>query len=238
MIQLCNVKKQYPISSSDRVIALKDISISIQSGELVAIVGKSGAGKSTLLRILAGLEVCDNGCIILDNIDMNGLPLAQRRTTYRSKIGIVLQDFALIDDYTVMENVLLPIRFTNSIMGYRQKKSNAVDALKTVGIESLKKRKVATLSGGQKQRVAIARAIANSCDIILADEPTGALDTTTTKEIMNLFMELHSQGKTVIIVTHDPFVASCCPRVVEMRDGEIISDCNITATKRKEHEYA
>ena len=190
-------------------------------GEMSAIIGKSGAAKSTLLHILACIDDYQGGEYKIDETLVKQLSERQSARIRNEKIGMVMQDFALVEDFTAIENVLLPLEFSKHKKSNRQEK--ALNALKSVGMEQFAKKPVNKLSGGQKQRVAIARAIVNEPSLILADEPTGALDTKTSAEIMDVFRKLHSEGKTIVIVTHDPGVAQQCERIIEISDGKIIS---------------
>ena len=192
----------------------------ISDGEMVAIIGKSGAGKSTLLHILACIDSYQSGEYTIDGTLVKNLSEGQYAQIRNEKIGIVMQDFALVEDFSALENVLIPLDFAKKKI--KNKKEKALEALKAVGMGDLSKKPCNKLSGGQKQRVAIARAIVNEPAMILADEPTGALDTKTSAEIMELFKRLNKEGKTVVIVTHDPKVAEQCSRVIEVSDGKII----------------
>lgn len=221
MIQLEQVCKTYAKGKPNAVQALKDVSLHISAGELVAIIGKSGSGKTTLLNIIGCIDSFEQGKYLL-----NGRNISQKREAALSKvrnreIGIVVQDFALIQSDTALENVMLPFYFDQSVT-LKAAKTKALAALQSVGMEDLAKKAVNQLSGGQKQRVAIARAIVHAPSVILADEPTGALDTKTAGEIMDVFKQLHEQGKTVIIVTHDMGVAHQCDRIIEISDGTIV----------------
>lgn len=221
MITLKNIKKVYNPKKANEFEALHGISAEINDGELVAIIGKSGAGKSTLLHILACIDSYQDGEYKIDDTLVKGLSERKYARIRNEKIGMVMQDFALVEDFTALENVMIPLNFSKKkISG---KKEKALAALKSVGIEELAKKPCNKLSGGQKQRVAIARAIVNEPSMILADEPTGALDTKTSAEIMELFKSLNEQGRTVVIVTHDPKVAEQCGRVIEISDGSILS---------------
>ena len=220
MIKLTNIQKIYNKGKSDEFEALKGISLTIKDGELVAIIGKSGAGKSTLLHILACIDSYEDGKYVVDDVLVKNLSEKKLAEIRNSKIGIVMQDFALVDDFSCIENVLLPLDFAAKKKSDR--KELALAALKSVGMDSMAKKPVNKLSGGQKQRVAIARAIVNKPSIILADEPTGALDSKTATEIMELFRELNKNGHTVIIVTHDLEIANQCDRIIEISDGKII----------------
>lgn len=224
MIELQSISKTYNPNKPNAFHALKDISLVVHDGEMIAVIGKSGAGKSTLLHILACIDSYEDGEYRIDGTLVKKLTERKLAQIRNEKIGMVMQDFALVEDFTAIENVMLPLDFA------KRKKPNrkqiAMDALKSVGMDSMAKKPVNKLSGGQKQRVAIARAIVNQPSVILADEPTGALDSKTAQEIMEVFKELHQQGKTVIIVTHDMGVAEQCDRIIEIADGQIITDKN------------
>lgn len=222
MIELKNITKIYNYKKSNEFKALSGVSCQVSDGELVAIIGKSGAGKSTLLHILACIDTYQDGDYFIDDTVIKNLSERQYAKIRNEKIGMVMQDFALVEDFTAIENVLIPLNFSKRKVS--NKKEKAYDALESVGIKELAKKPCNKLSGGQKQRVAIARAIVNNPSLILADEPTGALDTKTSAEIMTLFKQLHEQGRTIIIVTHDMNVAQQCDRIIEISDGEIISD--------------
>ena len=220
MIKLENIKKIYNKGNANEFEALKDVSLTIKDGELVAIIGKSGAGKSTLLHIIACIDSYEDGKYVIDDVLVKNLSEKKLAEIRNSRIGIVMQDFALVDDFSCIENVLLPLDFAAKKKSDR--KELALAALKSVGMDGMAKKPVNKLSGGQKQRVAIARAIVNKPSVILADEPTGALDSKTAAEIMELFHELNKKGHTVIIVTHDLEIAKQCDRIIEISDGKII----------------
>jgi len=220
MIKLDNIVKIYNPKKSNEFEALHGISAEIKDGELVAIIGKSGAGKSTLLHILACIDSYQDGEYKIDDTLVKGLSERKYARIRNEKIGMVMQDFALVEDFTALENVMIPLNFSKKKI--KGKKEKALAALRSVGIEELAKKPCNKLSGGQKQRVAIARAIVNEPSMILADEPTGALDTKTSAEIIELFKSLNEQGRTVVIVTHDPKVAEQCQRVIEISDGNIV----------------
>lgn len=220
MLKIENLTKTYNYKKSNAFIALKDVSLEVEDGEMLAIIGKSGAGKSTLLHIIGCIDKFEKGSYIIDGTDVHSLSDNKLAKIRNEKVGIVMQDFALIDEYSVIENVMIPLNFSKKKLG--KSKELAMKALERVGIANLAKKPVSKLSGGQKQRVAIARAIVNDPSFILADEPTGALDTKTSSEIMELFTELNKSGKTVIIITHDLTVADKCKRKVEISDGRII----------------
>lgn len=221
MIRLENVVKRYNNKKANEFEALHGITIEIEQGELVAIIGKSGAGKSTLLHIIACIDSYEEGKYYIDDLLIKHLSDRKLAEIRNEKIGIVMQDFALVEEASCIDNVMLPLDFA------KKKKKNrrelAQQALEQVQMGEYSKKPVNQLSGGQKQRVAIARAIVNEPEILIADEPTGALDTKTSEEIMKLFKGLNEQNRTVIIVTHDPTVAEECQRVIEISDGRTLS---------------
>ena len=221
MIEIKNLVKIYNKGKTNEFCALKGIDLSIEEGEMVAIIGKSGAGKSTLLHILAAIDSYDKGSYLVDGVLVGDLKEKDRARFRNQKIGIVMQDYALIDEYTIEENVQIPLIF-GKVKGNDVRREKIMSALKNVGLDELAKKPVRQLSGGQKQRVAIARALVNNPAFLLADEPTGALDSKTSGEIMDVFEKLNQGGKTVIIVTHDMEVAARCGRVIEISDGEIV----------------
>lgn len=218
MIEITNITKTYNYKKSNAFTALHNVSLKIESGEMVAIVGKSGAGKSTLLHILACIDTFEDGSYSIDGVEVQKLKDKALSRIRNDKIGIVMQDFALIDDYSVIENIKIPLAFSKKFKDV-DPNVRALKALAQVGIKELYNKPVNKLSGGQKQRVAIARAIVNNPDYILADEPTGALDSKTALEIMGMFKALNKLGKTVIIITHDNNVANICDRRIHISDG-------------------
>ncbi len=222
MIEIQNLSKIYNYRKSNAFRALKYVSLTIADGEMVAIVGKSGSGKTTLLNMIGCIDSFESGSYHLHTHDVGKLSAAQKAQLRCTEIGIVMQDFALVESYTALQNVMLPIYFSKTKPKDGEKL--AMKALRAVDMESMAKKPVNKLSGGQKQRVAIARAIVNAPGVILADEPTGALDSRTASEIMHAFRMLHECGKTVVIVTHDRGIAQQCGRVVEISDGEIVKD--------------
>jgi putative ABC transport system ATP-binding protein len=222
MINLNKIDKIYNKGKSNAYQALYGVDLSIGDGELVAIIGTSGAGKSTLLHILACIDSYESGEYKIDDLLIKNCSEKQLARIRNEKIGMVMQDYALIDDFTAIQNVMLPLDFSKEKI--KNKKQKALDALDKVGMKNFAKNQANKLSGGQKQRVAIARAIVNQPSIILADEPTGALDSNTSAEIMGLFHELHESGMTVIIVTHDMKVAKQCDRIIRIEDGKIIEN--------------
>ena len=219
MIRCSHIKKIYNKDKPNQLEALSDVTFSVEPGELVAVMGKSGCGKSTLLHILGCLDTLDGGDYQLNGKKMEAARDREMARIRNEQIGIVLQDFALVEEFTAMENVLLPLDF--SAKKIHGKKALALEALKKVEMEEYAGQVTGTMSGGQKQRVAIARAIVNDPAVLLADEPTGALDTATSEGIMDLFEKLNRSGMTIVVVTHDPQVALRCGRTFEMKDGRM-----------------
>jgi putative ABC transport system ATP-binding protein len=203
-----------------RVQALKDINLTINSGEYCSIMGASGSGKSTLMNVIGCLDRPTTGRYILDQDNVASLDDRALAHIRNQKIGFVFQQFHLLPQISALENVMLPMVYADVKMAERRERATA--ALERVGLGNRMGNKPNQLSGGQQQRVAIARAIVNSPVLLLADEPTGALDTKTTQEILDIFDELNQQGMTVIMVTHEPEVARSTRRVVWFRDGEIM----------------
>ena len=219
-IKLENITKKYKKKeTSEYQSVLNDISLEIKSGELVAIRGKSGAGKSTLLHIIGLLDTMTTGKYFLDETNILELNDKELARTRNQKIGFILQDFGLIEEETVLYNVSLPLMFGKEKL--KTIKPKAMEKLHKVGVEHLAEQKVSVLSGGEKQRVAIARALVNEPDFILADEPTGALDSKNAENIMRILKALNAEGKTVIVVTHDDMVANSCKRIIEIQDGKV-----------------
>ena len=221
IIELKQVTKEY---RSDAVVtpALSGIDLSIEAGEFAAVMGTSGSGKTTLLNIIGCMDLPTAGTYCFDGMDVTREKEKRLALLRGKQIAFVFQHFALIDDYTVFENVEMPLlRQTLSKAERRQK---VLSALGAAGISELAQKRPAHISGGQKQRAAIARAIACDAGVILADEPTGALDSKTGKEIMGLFSGLHALGKTIVLITHDRQIASLARRLITVQDGRIIND--------------
>lgn len=217
MIDLTNVSKVYNPNTSNQVKALKEVDFRVKRGEFIAITGPSGSGKSTLLHILAGLDNITSGRYLFQGKDVSNLSDREKCELRNSKIAIILQSFGLLGNESILKNVCLP----NIIGGSYSKgtKKRALKILKEVGLEGVGDKLVNQLSGGQCQRVAIARALMMEADILLADEPTGALDTENTNALMDILADLNKKGLTVIIVTHNAAVAERCPTVYSIVDG-------------------
>lgn len=216
-ISTYSLKKSFYSKGKNETIILKDITLSILSGELVAIQGKSGAGKSTLLHIIGCLDTQTAGEYILDDKNISELSNNERAYLRNRKFGFIMQDYALINDETVIDNITLPSIFAKKTI--EEAKQRAFELLAEFNIQDLGLKKVSNLSGGEKQRVAIVRALMNEPSYILADEPTGALDSKNANDIMNIFLELNKKGKTIIIVTHDNTIAKACNRIINISDG-------------------
>lgn len=221
MIELKGIVREY--RNGDVVTpALTGIDLCIGKGEFAAVMGASGSGKTTLLHIMGCMDAPTSGIYWLDGEHLERASEKRLSAIRGQKISFVFQHFALLEDCTAAENVALPLLRQRMSGAERRAKVHA--ALEQVGIAGLARRKPSQLSGGQKQRTAIARAIVCGADILLADEPTGALDSRTGAEIMGVFQELNRMGKTIVIITHDRQVASCANRLIEMQDGRIIHD--------------
>lgn len=221
LINLKNISKKFGAKDTE-VTALRDVSIKINEGEIIAIVGTSGSGKSTLLNIIGTLDRQTTGEYILKNKNLDELNEHDLAKLRNKSFGFVVQNFALINDYTVYENIEIPLVYGKVKSSERRKIINQV--LTKLDIQEKINKKPTELSGGQCQRVAIARAIVNDPQIILADEPTGALDKKTGEQVMKIFKALNKEGKTIIIVTHDPRIASQCNRIINIEDGMIKKD--------------
>lgn len=224
LIHIENMKKIYNPGENE-VRALDEIDLDIEKGDLVAIVGHSGSGKSTLMNMLGCLDTPTSGKYVLDGQDVASMTDNQLADVRNKEIGFIFQGFNLISNLDAVGNVELPLVYRG--VSKNERKQLAMEALKSVGLEDRMKHKPNEMSGGQQQRVAVARAVAAKPPIILADEPTGNLDTKSTQEIMEILKELHRSGRTVIIITHDEEIASQAHRVIRILDGRIEEDyCN------------
>ncbi len=224
LIELKRITKAYQ-KHLITTCALSDINLQVRSGEFgefIAIMGTSGSGKTTLLNIIGCMDIATSGTYILNGRDLSHIKEKHLSSVRGKEIAYIFQHFALIDDYTVFENVEVPL--LKRPMSKAERKKRVEDSLKLVGILHLSHKRPSHISGGEKQRAAIARAIACEAGIILADEPTGALDSVTGKEIMQLFVELNRKGKTIILVTHDKAIASYAKRLITIQDGRILND--------------
>ena len=221
MIELRKVSKIYKVAKED-FYALRDVDLRVEKGEFLSVCGTSGSGKTTLLNIIGFLDNMSGGTYTFNGRDVSGLKDGARAAIRNKEIGFVLQDFALIDSQTVVYNVMLPLLFSK--VPYGQIREKAMKALQSVGLADQAKKKANQLSGGQRQRVAIAREIVNDPSVLLADEPTGQLDSKTSAGVMELIRSLNDGGLTVIVVTHDPNVAAVAKRHLTILDGQIVDD--------------
>ena len=218
VFELKSIYKDY-MQGKEAVPVLKDISISVDDGEYVAIMGPSGSGKSTLMNIIGCLDKQTKGSFIFDQTDIMECSDKELSEIRNQKIGFVFQNFNLLPRQSALENVELPLLYAG--VSKKERRERAIAALKRVGLEDRMDFNPTQLSGGQKQRVAIARAIVNKPRLLLADEPTGALDTKSGDQVMELFKELNDEGVTVVMITHEPDIAQCAKRVMYIRDGQL-----------------
>ena len=219
MIRLVDACRTYK-DGNDEVYALDHVNLEIKANEFVSIMGVSGAGKTTLLNVLGGMDRLTSGSYIYDGVEIESFDNREMISFRKKNVGFVFQDFALLNNYTVYENVEFPLLVSK--VNAKDRRDKIYDILKKVGIEKLAEKKPVKLSRGQCQRCAIARAMVTGCNLILADEPTGSLDTHTMESIMILFKEFHESGRTIILVTHDERVASYAERTIFIADGKII----------------
>ncbi len=232
MIEIKNLHKSYKMGSNSLHV-LKGIDFKVEEGELVAIMGSSGSGKSTLLNILGMLDGLDEGSYMLDGVpikDLNETKAAQYRNKF---LGFVFQSFNLINYKTAVENVALPLYYQK--VARKERLEKAMKYLEQVGLKDWAGHLPSELSGGQKQRVAIARAMAAEPKVLLADEPTGALDSTTSYEVMDLIQKINDQGNTILVVTHEPDIADMCKRIVHLKDGVIVEDKKVKQVRASEY---
>ena len=218
-VKLANISKVYKMGDND-VVALNGVDLDIAEGEFVAIMGPSGSGKSTLMNILGCLDTPTTGSYLLDNEEVANLSEDVLAKIRNKKIGFVFQNFNLLSRISALENVALPVVYAG--VSKTERINRAQELLKMVGLADRQHHMPNELSGGQRQRVAIARALVNNPKIIMADEPTGNLDTKSSVEIMAMFKELYKQGKTIILVTHEPDIAENAKRIITVRDGKIV----------------
>lgn len=228
MLEIKKLNKSYKIGDSTLHV-LKGINLSVKEGEMIAIMGSSGSGKSTLLNIIGILDELDSGDYNLDGIQIKGLS-EKKAAQYRNKfLGFIFQSFNLINFKNALENVALPLYYQG--LNRKERQQKAMFHLQKVGLADWSSHLPNELSGGQKQRVAIARALASNPKLILADEPTGALDSTTSQEIMKFLQKLNDEGKTILIVTHEEDISLMCKRIVRLKDGVITEDKKIKQNK-------
>jgi len=221
MLEIKNISKVYGEGTA-KVVALNNVSLRMNEGDFIAVMGPSGSGKSTLLNIIGGLDHISSGEVILDGKRIDSLDENALVDIRRGKIAYVFQQYHLISSLTALENVLLPLTFC----GANKKDQKALDILKRVGLEKRADHKPSQLSGGEQQRVAIARALVNDPSLLLADEPTGNMDRKTGKEILALFDQLNKEGRSIVMVTHDPEIAGYAKEIVVLQDGQIVDKIN------------
>jgi putative ABC transport system ATP-binding protein len=226
LIEIEDLTKTYVMGDVE-VRALRGVSLAVETGEFMAIMGSSGSGKSTLMGVLGGLDRPTSGTYRLGDVDMASLSKSDLARARNEKIGFVFQQFHLLARTSALENVELPLLYSHGVSG-RERRERAREALAHVGLADREDHKPNQLSGGQQQRVAIARALVTRPSLLLADEPTGNLDSKVTSEIMALFQELNDAGNTIVFVTHEPDVAQHAKRKVVLKDGQIVSDAPIT----------
>ncbi len=232
MIEIKDLHKSYKMGSNSLHV-LKGINFKAEEGELVAIMGSSGSGKSTLLNILGMLDEADEGDYILDGVPIKNLS-ETKAAKYRNKfLGFIFQSFNLINYKSALENVALPLYYQK--VGRKERESKALKYLEQVGLKEWAHHLPNELSGGQKQRVAIARAMAAEPTVLLADEPTGALDSTTSYEVMDLIQHINDQGNTILVVTHEEDIAHMCKRIIHLRDGIIVEDKKIEQVRASQY---
>ncbi len=219
VIELVDLRKIYRVGT-ELVHALRGVSLTIRENEYVAIMGQSGSGKSTLMNILGCLDVLTSGTYRLRGQDVSKLSQTKLADIRGRRIGFVFQSFELLGRTTALKNVELPLWYTRA----RHRRQRAIEALRRVNLLDRAHHRPNQLSGGQKQRVAIARALAQQPDLILADEPTGNLDSATGDEIMDIFDRLHAEGQTIVVVTHEDHIARRCERVIKLKDGQVVLD--------------
>jgi len=225
LVELRNVSKIYQLGGEE-IRALDDVSLDIDPGEFISIIGPSGSGKSTLMHILGCLDSPSKGTIKLDGTMIQDATARQLATIRNRKIGFVFQFFNLLPKLTVLQNVELPMIYSG--VGGRERRDRAMASLDAVGMANRAKHRPSQLSGGQQQRAAIARALVNNPRIVFADEPTGNLDSHTGEAILALFRKLSTEGRTIVLVTHDPEIAAVTPRRIEIRDGKIAEKIDLT----------
>lgn len=220
MITLKNLVKKYNPGMENEVIALGGINLEIKDGEMIAVMGPSGSGKSTLLNMVGLIDEPTEGEYLLDGENVGHLPDKKKAAIRNKQIGFVLQDFGLLMDRSAEENIVVPLLFSKELISKSKKRIRPI--MEQLGIENLAKRRITELSGGQAQRVAIARAMVNNPKVILADEPTGALDSKTAEDVVDIFRTLNNSGTTIIVVTHNKAVADKCDTLYTIKDGLIV----------------
>lgn len=223
IIKMEAVNKGY-LLGAEKVPVLKDISFSIEKGEYVAILGPSGSGKTTLMNIIGCMDIADSGTYYLDKLPIHETDEEALTEVRNQKIGFIFQNYQLIPTYNVLQNIIMPLIVRG--MGHREAQKICMETIRLLGIDHRLGHKPSELSGGQKQRVSIARALSTHPALLLADEPTGALDSNSGRDVLQLFGELHSMGHTIVMITHDLKVAKSAERIVHIIDGELNEQCS------------
>lgn len=218
MIRMENINKGYMLGE-ERLPILKNINFSVEKGEYVAILGPSGSGKTTLMNIIGCMDVMDSGTYYLDGMAIHDTKESDLTSIRNNKIGFIFQNYQLIPTYNVMQNIVMPLLMRG--MTYKDAEDECIEIIRLLGLEERLKHRPSELSGGQKQRVSIARALVGKPAILLADEPTGALDQKSGKDVLNLFRELNEMGNTIVMITHDLSVAQSAKRIVRIIDGQL-----------------
>ncbi len=232
-LEVNHVKKTYKTRiGTEEVQALRDVHFSVEEGEFVAIMGESGSGKTTLLKILASLDTPTAGTVLVNGKDFSSLKDGERAIMRRNHLGFIFQDFNLLDNFTIEDNIKLPLVLAGE--HYKTMDEKVMPLAKTLGIEALLKKYPYEISGGQKQRTAVARALITNPEILLADEPTGALDSKSATNLMRQLKDIHESGQTILMVTHSNVAASYADRVMFIRDGEVFHQIYRGDLKRNE----
>jgi putative ABC transport system ATP-binding protein len=231
-LDIKDVWKSYTLRNKEKVLVLKGINLVVKQGDMVAIMGPSGSGKTTLLNIISGVDCSDKGSIYIEENNLSDMNKEEMAIFRRRRLGMVFQDFNLIESLSVKENVLLPMILDKKTEEEQEEHTDKI--LRILGIEDIKDKNITEISGGQKQRAAICRALVNNPAIILADEPTGNLDSKSTKEVMKYLTNINDQLNTsILMVTHDTFAASYCNRAVLLKDGEFAAEIEKTGSRKE-----
>lgn len=232
ILDIKDLWKSYILRNKEEITILKGLGLQVKQGEMVAIMGPSGSGKTTLLNIISGVDRSDKGSVWIEGQLLSDMNKAEMALFRRKRLGMVFQDFNLIESLSVKENVLLPLILEEKFVEEQDERAERI--LKILGIADIQTKSITEISGGQKQRVAICRALINSPAIILADEPTGNLDSKSTREVMKYFSHINREMKTsILIVTHDTFAASHCNRTILLIDGEFAAETERTGTRKE-----
>jgi putative ABC transport system ATP-binding protein len=227
VIEIRDVTRHF-LAGSTEVRALDGVSISIQKGEFIAIMGPSGSGKSTFMNLVGCLDRPTSGSYLLEGVEVTSLSRDERAAIRNDRLGFVFQNFNLLPRTSALENVELPLLYSrHSTLSQAERSQKALSCLERVGLATRADHGPSQMSGGEQQRVAIARSLVNDPSLVLADEPTGNLDSKTSDEIMALFQELNEEGRTLLVVTHEPDIAACARRLVNFKDGRILSDAPV-----------